>query len=260
VNAGLSRGDPLEDSLIPRLIPAIAFAVLIAAPTMVLVRQALLSRIDANGRLEWYPPGRLVMWLVGIGMATFLIAIFFISGGRSVEERLNRVFSAGLSAYMGPAAAAQLQSIVDWLAALPTLIGLFWLLLLALNGILAQGLLAGFRHNIRPSPAIGSIELPRSAGIVTAVIGGLAMLAGGWLEFVARNLLVLLTVAFFFAGLGVVHGLLRPSSNRLPALIGFYALVVLFFYPVMALIALVGFIDHWAHFRRRFGGPTPGSV
>jgi uncharacterized protein YybS (DUF2232 family) len=260
VNAGLSRGDPIDDSTLTRLIPAATFAVMIVTPTVVLVRQALLSRIDASGRLEWYPSGRLVMWLVGIGMAAFLVAISFVSGGRPVEERLNRVFSSALSAYAGPAMAAQLQYVTDILSALPAIIALMWLLLMVFNGVLAQGLLVRFQHNLRPSPPMSSIELPRSAGIITAVAVGLTILASGWLEFVARNLLMLLGLAFFFAGLGVVHGLLRQSAQRVAALIGFYVFVLMFFYPVMMVVALVGFIDHWAHFRQRFGGSAPGAV
>src|SRR4051812_40187128 len=101
------------------MIPAATFAALLVAPAVLLVRQALLSRIDPNGRLEWYPPGRLVMWLVGFGIATFLVAISFVSGGRSVEERLNRFFTSMLSAYAGPTATTQVQPVIDVVSAVP---------------------------------------------------------------------------------------------------------------------------------------------
>ncbi len=242
------------------MIPAATFTALLVAPAVLLVRQALLSRIDPNGRLEWYPPGRLVMWLVGFGIVAFLVAISFVSGGRSVEERLNRFFTSMLSAYAGPTATTQVQPVIDVVSALPAIIALLWLLLIAANGILAQALLVRFQHNLRPSPVIGALELPRAAGFATALMIALAVMASGWLEFVGRNLLVLLGVAFFFAGLGVVHGLLRPSAQRLGVLIGFYVFTVVFLSPVMVLVALVGFIDHWVHFRQRFGGSTPSSV
>ncbi len=260
LNAGLSRGDALDEEALSRLIPAVAFAAAIALPAIVLVRQALLSRIDANGRLEWYPPGRLVMWLVGIGIAVFLVATALLSGGRSVEERLSRFFSSMFMAYAGPTFVAQLQPAIDVVSALPALLAQTWLLVIAGNGILAQNLLVRFQHSLRPSPPMGALELPRTAGILALAALGLTFAGNGWLEFVGRNLLVLLAVAFFFAGLGVIHGLLRPSAQRLGVLIGFYAFAFLFITPVIVLLALVGFVDHWIHFRQRFGGSAPGTA
>ena len=106
---------------------------------------------------------------------------------------------------------------------------------------------------------VSSLELPRAVGVITAVGAMLAVLASGWLEFVGRNLLVMLGLAFFFAGLGVVHGLLQRVGQRLLALIGFYVFVLVFGWPIL-LVTVVGFVDHWVHFRRRFGGSTPGTV
>jgi hypothetical protein len=249
--------------LIAGLIPALTFAALLVVPAVLLVRQALLSRIDADGRLEWYPPGRLVMWLTGIGATLFLAASLFASGGRSVEERLRGVLSALLSQHLGGAPAAQLQWLVDLLSAYPAIILVSsWMTMMAINGILAQGLLARFKHNLRPSPTIGAIELPRSIGIATAAAALVAALANGWLEFAGRNLLVMLGFAFFFAGLGVVHGLLRHAGQPQLMLIGFYAFTLAFFWsgwPIL-LLAVIGFIDHWVHFRQRFGGPTSSGV
>ena len=122
VNAGLTRGDLIAESVVVRLIPAATFAVMLVTPAIVLVRQALLSRIDAQGRLEWYPPGRLIMWLVGMGMALFVVATSFVSGGRAVEERLNRIFASAFNALIGPGPAAQLQPAVDFLSAYPSFI------------------------------------------------------------------------------------------------------------------------------------------
>ena len=40
--------------------------VLYAAPTIILTRQALLSRPDGQGGQEWYPPGLLLLWATGM--------------------------------------------------------------------------------------------------------------------------------------------------------------------------------------------------
>jgi len=240
-------------------IPALTFAALLGVPAILLIRQALLSRIDATGRLEWYPPGRLVAWLTGIGAVLFLAATLFLAGGRSVEERIRGSLTAQFTAYLGGAPPPELQGVIDLVAACPSIVVVSsWMAMMAFNGILAQGLLARFGRNLRPSPAVGAIELPRAVGPVTALAVLLAALAGGWLEFAGRNLLVMLGLAFCCAGVGVVHGLLRHTGQPQLALAGFYLFTVLFLWsgwPVL-LLALIGLVDHWAHLRQRFGGPA----
>lgn len=236
------------------LIPAATFAALVAGPVLILVRQALLSRLDATGTLEWYPPGRLVAWLTGMGAALFLAAALFLSSGRSLEERLRSVLNTAASGYGVDSPATLVRSTIEWLAAYPSLMVLYWLTALVINGILAQGLLVRFARNLRPSPPVATIELPRSFGPAVALALGLWVLGDGWLAFVGRNLMMLLGFGFFFAGLGVVHFWLQRLVLRQAALVGFYVLLA-FGWSVL-LVSALGFIDHWAHFRRRFGGST----
>ena len=245
--------------LIAGVIPAASYVVLFVSPVVVLVRYALLSRIAANGQLEWYPPGRLVMWLVTIGAVTFFAGVLLISGGRTVEERLKSVLGPALSQYAQGTAQDQLQAVIDFFARLPSIMVLVWLLVIAATGILAQGLLAGFGRSLRPTPPIAAIELPRPAGIVTALALTANVLATGWLEFAGRNLLLLMAVAFFFAGLGVVHGLVR-GAYRLVVLIAFYFSMIPFLMVIPPVVAAVGFVDHWLHFRRRFRGSASGGT
>ena len=241
------------------VIPAAGFVVMFVTPVVVLVRYALLSRIAANGAIEWYPPGRLVMWLVGLGAATFFASILLISGGRTVEERLRSVLGPALGQFAQGVGQDQLQPVIDFFARLPSIAVLVWLLVIAATGILAQGLLAGFGRNLRPSPPIAAIELPRWAGIVTALALAANVFETGWLEFAGRNLLLLLAVAFFFAGLGVVHGLVR-GTNRLAALTAFYFSMIPLWVVILPAVTAMGLVDHWIHFRRRFhSSPTGGT-
>jgi len=246
--------------LISGLIPALTFAALLVVPVVLLVRQALLSRIDADGRLEWYPPGRLVMWLTGIGASLFLAAMLFASGGRSIEERLHGWLTQAFTAYLGGAPPTEVQWSIDLVSAYPAIIvASVWMTMIALNGLLAQGLLARFGHNLRPSPPVGAIELPRATGLVVALAALLAGATSGWLEFAGRNLLVMLGYAFFFAGLGVVHGLARQAGQPQLMLIGFYVFLAAFMWSgwPFLLLALIGFVDHWVHFRQRLGALPP---
>jgi hypothetical protein len=49
-------------------------------PVVVLVRQALLSRKTADGSIEWYPPGPLVLWLTAVGLLLLVFSMlsFFL--------------------------------------------------------------------------------------------------------------------------------------------------------------------------------------
>jgi hypothetical protein len=244
--------------LVSGLIPALTFAALLVIPSVLLVRQALLSRVDADGRLEWYPPGRLVLWLTGIGAGLFLIATLFVAGGRSIEDRLRSEMSGFFGGVLGGPPTPQLQWAIDVLAAYPAIIVVtVWMLPIAFNGILAQGLLARFGKNLRPSPTVAAIELPRAILPVTALAALATTLAGGALEFASRNLMVLLGTAFAFAGLGVVHALFRRAGQPQMLLVGFYVFLGVFGWPIL-LLALIGLVDQWVNFRRRFGVPTGG--
>lgn len=245
--------------LVAGLIPAVSFGVIFVAPVVMLVRYALLSRIDAQGRLEWYPVGRLLMWLVGAGATLFVVASFLLPGGRPVEERLRSTIGPPLSAYFRGMPPEHLHVAIEQFSRVPALVVLFLLLIIAANAILAQGLLAGARHNLRPSPKVAEIELPRAIGYATALAVTANLLGSGWLEFTGRNVLVILGFAFFFAGLGVVHWFVR-GPHRLLVLSVFYFSMVPFMPFVPPFVAALGFIDHWLHFRQRFGGSAPGSV
>src|SRR6476469_5383504 len=56
------------------------FFVAAAVPPILLVFQALRAQTDGTGAVAWYPPGRLVLWLTGIGAAVLVGAALFLIG------------------------------------------------------------------------------------------------------------------------------------------------------------------------------------
>ena len=82
---------------------SLAYLVTAAVPVILVVRQALLARAAADGSVEWYPPGRLLMALTGMGLAGLLGAAVLTldqPGGLegAVRETLSRMADQMFSA------------------------------------------------------------------------------------------------------------------------------------------------------------------
>ena len=73
------------------LLAAAIFAALNAVPVVVLVRQALLARRDTEGAVVWYPPGRLTLWVAGLGIGGIGVALLLLGGPESLQATLRDV-------------------------------------------------------------------------------------------------------------------------------------------------------------------------
>lgn len=223
-------------------------------PVVVLVRQALLSRKTADGSIEWYPPGPLVLWLTAVGLLLLvfsMLSFFLFAEGPSLEAIFTQQMSDVLRQLLPEAEEAQLQEA----AAAAAQIGLgaaldSWLMVVAANGILAQGVLGRFGRNLRPAPDITEIELPHWLGVALAVTALVALLAPGDVGFIARSLLMVLLLPYFFSGLAVVHAACRNRGPRTVLLVLFYSILVLFAGSA-ALVAGLGLLDQTIGLRRR---------
>ena len=235
---------------------AAMFTLAYAAPAVAMVHMALRNRQTTEGTADWYPAGRMMSWLTGYGAAA-LIAFGVFAGGspagmeatfrEGIETSLEGL--AGGEDGTGPAAiAAQIAP------HFPALIVTSWLIMVAINGSLAQRFLRRLGWNLRPSPRMSAFELPNWMAIALA-ISVLAWLAGGQGApgFIGWNLTLVFSVPYFFMGLTVIHTLSRPWPARTPALVIFYLFLIIFRWPV-ALIAALGLVDQWAGLRQRIGG------
>lgn len=250
------------------LFAAIAMLVTLAAPAAILVRQALLNRQlqsaaggaepqgAAPGPIEWYPPGLLVTWLTGVGVVWLAVSLFVIgSGVGGFEAHLRERMVETLTMMVPQAAPEAIAQTAGTVAPIALGAGLVsWLLLLALNAVLAQGALARFGRNLRPAPDIGDIELPVWLAPALAATLVAAFLADGDLGFVARNLAMVLLLPFLFLGLSVVHVLIRRLQAKVLLFVAFYAVMLLFTWPAVIVVAL-GLLEQWLNLRRRFSPP-----
>lgn len=252
------------------LVFGLLFALINAMPALVLVRQTLLNRGDGKGGTEWYPPGHLVAGLCAIACLAFGVAVLLAAGYDDGLEGYIRVALAdvfGKMAHDGGAAEggrAPTDTIVAGATAMarfiPGAVAASWMVMTAVNGILAQAIAVRARRNLRPTPRMADIELPSWVMGLTA-IAGIGALLPGTAGFVGVNLIVILGVGFVFAGLAVVHAVTASWRQRRWWLVAIYLSVfTMAWMPwLVVFIALIGFLEPWAKLRARWAGPSRES-
>lgn len=235
------------------------YLILMAAPVVILVRHALLSRPAPSGAPEWYPAGLLVSWLIGMALVFLVGAAVFLVDGEAGVEGAVRDYIRNLMRTIGLIdEESQRERFVETLAEVfLAAVMSSWCLMVAVNGVLAQGLLMRFKGNLRPAPRIDEIVLPRWPGYVL-IIAAAASFVSGDLGTVGRNAAIILCLPFFFLGLGVVHFLIRRFAVRMFLLVLLYLMVILLGWPAL-IVAGIGLIEHFAGLRRRLAGPRHGQ-
>jgi len=213
-------------------------AVFYGLPVIVICRQALLSRSDAQGQAHWYPPGHLLLWLAGMAVAGLVFGLAGLSlFGDGLMAYLNAVMAPFADQFPNAEQREVLMALVEYL---PAFFAVSWTLGLIFNGVLAQGLLVRFGYNIAPSPKLADISLPM-AWIGTLLAALLLSSMTGLMGVFGKTLAAIAIVPYFVLGLGVVHGFFRPWKGRLGILILFYGL--LFLWPLPVLVAGLGLLN-----------------
>lgn len=231
------------------LLGAVLFAALNAVPVIVLVRQALLARRDADGTFTWYPPGRLTVWLTALGITGIAAALVLLGGPEGLQAVLHDVIARALDRLSEgklpdrDRVAATLASLIPGIAAAS------WMVMAVINGALAQGVLARFGAAWRPSPDLAQLALPRWLTAALGVAAAATLIGGTW-RFLGINLIIALSVPFCLGGLAVLHAAARRLPHPGMALVAFYTLAGMFGWPLLA-AAMLGVVEAWLGLRRR---------
>ncbi len=256
-------------ALIGGLFSAMSFTIFGAAPSILLTKLALLARsrsLEGTGDeapeddLEWYPPDAMIMWLTGFGVLAFMAALFAASsqsGGLEGEIREELVLT--VSQFLASYDESLQQAAIDTVAPFfPSALFVFWLVMMVVNAALAQGMLVRWNRNLRPTPDITQLKLPNILPMAIATAGVIALLAEGTFTYAARNLVVILSVPYFFSGLGVIHALMRRVADSILPLVLFYVFLLFLGWPIFMITGL-GFIDHWMGLRETLNAPETGE-
>jgi len=230
-------------------------------PALIVVRFALLSRLDDNCATHWYPPGHILAWLTLYCAAAFVVLAVVAGTGPDGLE-------AGISAYIdgfrqllqesgrnGPAVDSMFASLTR---VFPFLVTAWWIVVVVANAAVAQKLLARRGLEIRPSPDLAMTLPPFMLlpAMVAAVV--VALVGSGWFGFVATNVALILCVPYFLTGLAVIHAVSRRWNGRTAILVALYLLLLLFRWPLIA-IAGLGMVEYWIGLRHRYGAPDQGN-
>jgi len=238
--------------LIAGVVAAGMFALVQAIPAAMVVRQALLARQDAGG-LEWYPPGLVLAQLTALAVlgitAAFVVLLGYPGGLEGVLADFLSSALAGLGA--SDVAVSAGPDLDRWMFLFPGLMAASWLVMVAVNAVLAQLLAVRLGVNRRPSPKLSELELPGWLWPAIGVAALLALLGAGGLGFLGRSLLIVLAVPYVFLGLAVVHAFARRVTHRRLALTLFYGAIMLLGWPIV-MVLLLGLVEDWAHVRQRF--------
>lgn len=228
------------------------FLVVQALPSLLVVRLALLWREDGSGAREWYPPGPLVGHValyVFVASAAGLLFAHWYTG--DLEALLARSLFASLSIFGGVPATAGEPPVPDWLFILPGLVAASWILMCCVDALLAQLLAARSGMALRPTPRLSGFVVPSWASWALAAASlGVLLLAGPGL-YLAATALFCAAMLYLFQGLGVVHALLSARlPGRLPLAV-FYLVLLVFSWPLVLVVVMLGLVEDWARFRER---------
>ncbi len=232
-----------------------AFMIGVALPAWWLAYLSLLARpAGANGSLEWYPIGRVVLWAALIGAVLVIVAVphfgtdkeTFQAGLRAAFERAIRIqMPAGT-----PPLASDTERLIDFLVrAVPPAAGALITLLSVFNLWFAGRIVRVSGRLARPWPDLSMLALPQlTPGLFALAIAGsfLPDIAGILSGIVAASLLM----AYALLGFAVLHAITRGIDYRAVALAGAYAAVVVFFWPLIA-VSLLGLADSAFQIRAR---------
>ena len=206
--------------------------------------------------LEWYPPGRLVLWSAGIAAAVVTLGIFnigtdiegFRSGLHKTLERLVAFSAAGTGQRDINSATA--QRLLDFLViAIPPTAAVLATLTNVLNLWLA-GRIVKFSGSLRrPWPELTALEFPWPAAVALG-ISVLMSFLGGLIGLIATVAAAAMLMAYGILGFAVLHTITRGMPSRAFVLGAAYGAVMVFGWPILAL-CLLGLADSVIGLRAR---------
>jgi hypothetical protein len=247
----------------------IAFVIMVALPAWWLGHLALLGRPVTNVApvnaaapaapdLEWYPVGRILLWITGFAVLTTMAALFTLgTDAATITDTLKRGLQEVLSPRNG-ASTADFDRLVDALVAIaPAAAAMVTMTTLTLNLWLAAKITATSARLNRPWPDLKNVALPQMTLAALCVAIALSF-TDGMLGILSIVVAVALLMAYALTGLAALHTLTLALKSRALWLGITYTVIVLFVWPVIAMIIL-GLADAIFGLRQRFlqGRPPP---
>jgi hypothetical protein len=206
--------------------------------------------------MEWYPVGRVLIWIASLAALTTFAALLTLgSDAASINSTLHRGMSRVLSAADVPVSADIDQWIDAMIRIAPAAAAMFATMTLTLNLWLAAKVTASSGSLRRPWPDLKATALPPMTLVALFAAIGFCF-AGGLVSILAIITTSTLLMAYALTGFAVLHTLTLTLRSRAFWLGSTYALVVMFVWPMLAMVVL-GLADSAFGLRQRFWQRRP---
>ena len=246
-------------SLLVSLSYSLAFALAVALPACWLGHLAMLGRaVDeaSPATIEWYPVGRMLLWIAALAALTTFAALLTLgTDADTITDTLRRALARLSSAADSPLPPEAERWIDALIRIAPGGAAMFATLTLSLNLWLAGKISATSGRLRQPWPDLKSTALPPMTLVALLVAVGLSF-GGGLVAMAAVIAAAALLMTYALTGFAVLHTLTLALRSRPLWLGSVYLVVVLFLWPVLAMVAL-GLADAAFGLRRRFGPRRP---
>jgi len=234
-----------------------AFGLMNALPACWLSHLVLLARpqaAEAPEAMEWYPIGRILLWIVIF--ATLVTAATLLTMG-SDDQAIQHTIRRGWVQLLDAAGFASNESTLDMLVLISPLgAEIAAVMMLTLNLWLGAKMAATSGRLHRPWPDLNGTALPRMT--IAALGASLAFcFFGGLPAILAQILTAGLSMAYAMTGLAVLHTVTLSMKSRAFWLGCIYAIVAGFAWVLLP-IALLGLADAVFGLRQRYlSGKAP---
>lgn len=238
----------------------VAFFAGIGLPAWWLGYLTMLARpVGSNGTasLEWYPPGRLVVWSAALGSALIILSVLTMGTDAdafrdTLRAALREVFriAATETGPAGPATLRDPDRLIDVLVVvIPPATAVMATLTDIINLWLAGRIVKFSGRLTRPWPILSDITFPPLTAAALALAVALSFL-DGIAGIIAGIAAASLLIVYGVLGFAVVHSVTQRLGGRGFILAGIYASVLIFGWPILVL-CLVGLAEQIFNFRAR---------
>lgn len=236
------------------------FAITVALPAWWLGHLALLGRAepmpagsDVAPKVEWYPIGRVLLWIAGFASLTTMAALLTLgTDSDTITAALKRAFSR----IMAGAGEGNTETVATAIAAIaPSAASVVAIVTLTLNLWLAARITLTSGRLKRPWPDLRTLALPPMVLVALCVAVALTFV-GGLVGMFAQIVSATLLMAYSLTGFATMHALTMGMRSRSVVLSLLYAMVMVLGWPMLAM-ACLGLADAFFGFRQRLGERRP---
>lgn len=171
-----------------------------------------------------------------------------------IENYRNALSKRNLD--INPEVGAQLLLLKNTLLnTVPAVMGIFWMILLIINGMLARYALSRVTTISLSAVKLAHIELPHWLIIIFIISSLIAGLLSGDISLYCLNLSVILAFPILLSGLGVVHIASERTKYKRGILFAIYTVVFMSRWATFILV-LIGLLDHFMKIKARISKPS----